>query len=331
MLKHASFWLLVSAVVFLLGTPVLAIPKAIEIPEALMQGELLTVHRNQIIDRIVWWKKSLLAAKTDSEIQRACQKLLGDYLLYTNRNYREAFAEETIKQCKEVLTGKDIAPDDSLRDLKMLNLSLVLAKMPQPAMEPAYQLMVGSSNEGIRFIGWKGYLAIRPVLLRGTEKNRAPMIAAATQALAKEDNPIILSMVYQVMNLGTVEEKIDVKIRLQADVNFLKAIQNSWPTRRKGVLTLEEGQDELLPALRNGVLALRSIGTDFALQEPKDDKSITLCLQLILDMAYSTAQTFDRAWQNPQANLNLLDQCTNMLQTCEEAMNAIAGDRKSVV
>lgn len=325
MLKHVSRLVLAFLVLLLAGTTALAIPKAIEIPEALMEGKLLSTHRKQIVDRIQWWKKSLVTAKTDAEIQRACKKLLGDYLLYPNANYQQAFAEETIQNCKDVLDGQAVPADDPLRDHKILNLSLTLVKMPQSAMQDAFQTMTASKNEGGRYYGWKGYLALRPTLLNGKANALGPWITATTQAAVQESNPILLSMIYRVMNLGTIEEKVNEKNRLAADAAFLQALQTSWADKRKRVQAATEKDNDPLSALRNAVLVLRSLGEDFARQEPKDDKSVTLCLQMILDLADSTAKTFDRAWKRKEKNRNLLDQCTNMLRTCEQAMNNIAG------
>lgn len=324
-------------VVLLASSSATAIPKAIEIPETLREGKLLSTHRTQVNDRIAWWKKSLLSAKTDEEIQRAGEKLLGDYQLYPNPSYQKEFAEESLKQYTDVLNGtcfqtdpKDPkAQDDPLALLKRINAALILTKMDQPEMQPALQILVVDENEGLRFIAWQGYAAIRRNLFNGTEKELTPLLEAAKKASTEETNPILLSAIYRIMNLGTIEGNIDEKLRLSADAAFLQALQASWAGRCKQVQAAKGADKNLLPSLRLAVLATESIGADLKRAEPKDEQAVTRCMQMVFDLAAATAQTYDRAFQDQTANAALLDQCTDLLLACEDAMNTLADTKNT--
>lgn len=303
-----------------------AIPKAIEIPEALLDGKLLGKHRQQIHDRVEWWKKSLLAAQTDEDIQRAGEKLLDDYRLYPQATYQQAFAEETLQQYTDVLTGKAFAPDDPLRTLKRINAALVLAKMEQPNLQPAMRILVSDKNEALRFLGWQGYLALRRGVLAGDAKARAGFLEDVRKAVAEETNPILLAAVYRAMHLQEVR-KIDEKHRREAERGFLEALRSSWALRCKQARDVGKDGGELLSSLRLAVSALRGIGEDCSRVSPRDDAGITLCLQMVFDMAAAAAQTYDRVWQN-RSDSALLESCTALLQTCEEALNILAGAKQ---
>ncbi|MBN1943391.1 MAG: hypothetical protein JW849_08880 [Phycisphaerae bacterium] len=321
MLKHMPL-LVFACAALLISAAAKAIPPAINIPEPLLEGKLLGTHRKQIDDRVAWWKKSLLAAKTDEDIQRAGEKLLNDYQLYPNPNYQQAFAEETLKQYTDVLNGKAFSPDDSLVPLKRINAALILTQMEQPNMQPALQILVADKNEALRFLGWQGYDAMRKNLLNGSKEDLAPLIASTKTAVEKENNPILLSAVYRVMNLGKLEGQVREPLRQAADAAFLQALQTSWPRRCKQVRIIKTTRKDLLPALRVAVRTLRSIGKDLQ-SAGRKDAEVTRCLQMTFDMAAAAAQTYDRAWQN--RNTTLLEPCTDLLEACESAFNALAG------
>ncbi len=320
-----------SLVVLLASSWAMAIPPAINIPETLRESKLLTTGRQQVNDRIEWWKKSLMTAKTDEEIQRACEKLLDDYQLYPNPSYQGEFAEESFKQFKDVLTGKafqaaddSAAKEDPLVTLKRLNAALVLTKMDQPDMLPALEILVADSNEGLRFVGWQGYLASRKNLLNSNAKTLAPMLSAVQKTLAEETNPILLSAVYRVMNLGTIEGNTDPKRKQAADAAFISALQTSWPARCKQARAIPVENEHLLPSLQLAVQAIGSIGVDAIAAEPKDAKTLTQCLQMIFDLASGVAQTYDTAFADQTKNTALLEQCSALLVDCETAMNALS-------
>lgn len=303
------------------------IPKAIFIPEALRDGKLLSTHRKQVNDRIAWWKQQLLHAVTDEEIHRAGEKLLNDYQLYPNPSYQKEFAEETLKQYTDILNGKTFASKpDPLALLKRINAALAITQMDQPNLQPGLQTLVNDKNEALRYIGWLGYSSIRKNLFNTTETRIKPFLQAVTQAVSKETNPILLSQVYRVINLGTITGTIDEKLRLKADEAFLQALQASWAARCRLVQAVKPENDTLLPAMRLAVMALQSIGEDLQ-KNTKDPKAVTPCLQMVFDIASAAAQTYDRAWQNQQINNTLLEKCTNLLSACESALNALSGEK----
>lgn len=337
MLKKTLLLTCITFVVLWFSTVATAIPPAINIPEGLRDGNLLTKHKQQIDDRIAWWKKSLLLAGNDEDIQRAGEKLLGDYLLYPNPSYQKTFAAETLKQYTDVLNGKvfESKPNDadskdgSLATLKRINTALVFKKMNQPELQPAMQILVNDKNEALRFIGWLGYDAMRKDLLNGTENNLKTFVEDVKKGAKEETNPILLSILYRVMNLGTITEDVNEKLRLEADTAFLQALQVSWAARCKQVQAAKSAEEDLLPSLRLAVMALGSIGNDLKHAEAKDDKSITLCLQMIYDMTLATAKTYDRAWQDRANSAGLLDQCTSLLLACESALNTLADTKNT--
>ncbi|MBN1556058.1 MAG: hypothetical protein JXA11_15050 [Phycisphaerae bacterium] len=301
-----------------------AIPPAIVIPEPLLEEELLDIHRKQIDARIDWWKESLLLAKSETEIQHSGEKLLGDYLLYPSPYYQQAFAEETLKQYTDVLNGKAFSDDDSFVLLKRINAALTLTKMDPPQMQPALQMLIADKNEGLRYIGWQGYDRMRKNLLNGTARQLQPLLEAVKKAVASETNPILLSAVYEVMNLQKIEGNVNEKLRLQADKAFLEALQGSWASRCRQVEKAKSKNVELLAALRTAVAALGSIGEDLKRADPKDAKSLTLCLQMLFDLSAAVAQRYDRVWQNSTTSTDLLESCSTLLSVCEKTLNLLA-------
>jgi hypothetical protein len=314
------------------------IPQAITIPETLRDGKLLTQHKKQVDDRIAWWKESLLVANNDKDIQRATNKLLDDYRLYPNPSYQKQFAEETLRQFTNVLNGKvfktklddPTVMDDRLATLKRINAALVLAQMDQLEMQPALQILVADKNEALRFIGWEGYEVLRKSILNSTEKNLKPLLDAVKTSVGTETNPILLSAVYRVMNLGKIEGTVSTRLRLTADAAFLDALRASWSKRCKQVQSAA-AREKFLPAMKLAVLALRSIGSDLKKTGSKGEASVKLCLQMVFDVTAAAAQAYDRALQKHTPDDALREQCTDLLLMCEDALNTLAGAKNTFI
>ncbi len=323
MLKRPSRFALVFVVILLAGPAARAIPPAIVIPHDLMQTKLLRVHRKLIADRIEWWKQVLLSARTDEDLRYACEKLLGDYQLYPNRFYQNEFAEETVAQCTDVLTGKALSADDPLRTQKIINIALVLTRMHRLPVAPALQYMVASDNEALRFIGFQGYLALREAILQAGASGKTPLLDALRRSATEETNPLILTTVFQIMNPDGAADLPD-SARLAAEKEFLPILQAVWDAQRKQFLTLHSDDDsDRVEAVRAAATAVAAIGRDA--NHTSDGKTRTTCLQMILDLAQSAAKAYDLAWSKQGAYPKLLIEYAELLTACEKALNKLAG------
>ena len=314
-----------------------AVPPVPNIPENLMTGRLLNIHKKEIRNRVQWWRQKLLFANIDEEVISARNRLLDDYDLYKNPNCHYAFAEIAREELMDLLNGKDIGKDDPLRAIKTINVALGLARMHHNPIQPALEFMVADKNQAFRYIGWEGYRYTQNSLLREGTKYLKILAASLEKAIRNEKNPLVLNMVFNAMLLPPPGEGgLKKNMRKAAQKQFLQVLKASWNTLRKEVLAAKVPQSDWIVALRGGVMALGGIGNDLKnppSAESEKDAEVSpdtrQSLQMIVDMAQSAAKTFDRAWKKKDTNKKLVAACSQLLQTCEDALNSITGSRRN--
>ncbi len=297
-----------------------------------MGGGLLGIYKKQIRSRVQWWKYKFLIASDDKEVISARNSLLGDYDLYDSPNYHYAFAEIARVELMGLLNGKDIKKDDPLRTIKTINVALGLARMHHNSIQPALEFMVADKNQALRYIGWEGYRNTQNSLLEGTKYLKI-FAASLQKAIRDEKNPLVLKMVFNAMLLPPSDGRgVDRNMRKAAQKQFLQVLKESWGTLRKRVLAAKESQSDWVVALQGGVMSLGGIGNDLKVLTPtgndaKVGPDTRQSLQMIVDMAQSAAKTFDRTWKKKDTNKKLLAACSQLLKTCEAALNSITGSR----
>ena len=187
--------------------PAPKIPPAINIPDALMEGKLLTTHRRQIENRIRWWKQKFIHATSDEDVQAARNGLLGDYGYSENPHFRDAFVEATVKEFMDLLKGEGTQENSPLGLEIRINVALALAEMPYLPAQPALEFMTASPNQALQYVGWQGYMRLRNALLQKGGKAMATVAATLKKAVADTRNPLILSLLFEFMNLAQAEDK----------------------------------------------------------------------------------------------------------------------------
>jgi hypothetical protein len=309
------------------------IPPAINIPEALLEGELFTVYQKQIRDRVQWWKKRILFATDNDDLQKARDGFLGDYAYSDKPTYTSAFSRIAVEELTDPLKGKDIQADDKLRTQKIINVALLLSKLRSPSIQPALEYMVANNNEAVRYIGWRGYFNVRGLLLAAPKALDA-LAASLGRALQQEKTPILLNELFNVTNLRILPTELKPEVRRAADVKFLNAIAPTWPQRCKQVESAQETGSGMVAAVHLGANALGNIAVDLKPQGEPDkpspeEQSYRQALRMLLSLAGSTAQTYDRVRKTKNEKSKLLAECVDMLATCEQALNEATGKKET--
>ena len=299
-------------------------PAPIAIPEDLLDGELLPTHKRQITDRINWWAKSILTARTEKEVISARKGWEEDYRYYQSSNYRVNFAGLSVPKGLALLNGTDLKQDDPLAVLKQINVAMAFSQMQHLSAVEAMEQMVAHKNAAIRFLGWKAYRGTRGVLLKGGKAGVNKFLAALGKAMLTETNPMVSASVLAAMNLSDVDLSATTKQTLQKQ--FVDQIQIAWDTYRRSTL---DGKLEWIRAVRNGVQTLGIIGSERALSKT--------CLQLLANLADSTSRTYAKAIKNrdqaaetgdaklEKQNGNLADACKTLLLDIEGSLRLISG------
>ena len=338
MLKNPIFLVSVAFVILTL-LPVFpapsaqAAPPAIEIPPELAQANLLGIHKKQIQARVKYWKDLLTNTSDTATVVKIRVTMLGrkDYgLLYDSVIYQNAYAKECASQMMGLLSGKAIPQtnSDRLKELKRLNVAMILSNMHQEPTLPAMYYMIRSHNQALRYLGWKGLVGTRKILLQSGRENVAKFIAVVKENLPKETNPLILEQTFTVMDFSGPEAAvISESTRKTVQQAFLPILQKAWDNYRTLLkeTTAKPADDKkkidgdvLAVALAKGIDALAGIGKN--LKNPKDTTTI---LQMTLNMADSAAKAYDKAL-GEEKNKKTIKALAKLLLTCETAMNTTA-------
>ncbi len=321
-----------------------AIPPEINIPEDALKRQLLPAYQKPVDARIEWWKDMLINARKSSEVIAARKGLMTDFELYKSERYQSYFAWATVKNFKDLLAGQGYNANDSMVQEKQINIALAFADMANRQTVPALDVMIASQNNGLRYLGWKGYQSISEQIIKGGQKATDPFVQTLADAMQAEKSPAILKKIFQVMETSCNTQSVSAIVLRDIKGKILDAFEKAWPAWRAKV---QEGTDaEMIDTIGEAVTSMVSIATS----KPSDLKGNerTKMLQMILNQAYTASVTYDKALQagkdkfanitnekvrdrQIEENMALQQACSQLLLSCEDGLGKISGDKKTPI
>lgn len=282
-------------------------------PPAPVPGESPTTRDKKIEDRIKYWLEQIRAAKDSKTIDDARKGLTGDYRDAEADGYASGYALLTVEPAIKLLAGQ-IPEKDPLKRLKEVNVAIVISRMPQKkVIQPALEAMVKHPNPAVRYYGWRGYIAIRDLVLE--EPDRTKTMFKSLDKATGETSLAVLALVLKMLYFSRGRPAdIPVKTWEQTQETAYTIFDRMWSKLCRQVL---DGNMEMADVCSKALPAL--VRLDAALG--KDDKKKRQRLrQMIADLTWCAGQAFDKALEEAKAS----DKAAEALRAAAKAAAAAA-------
>lgn len=319
-----------------------ALPPQPKIPEDALTHSLTPTYQKQVNERIKWWRDMFVQARKSKEIIQARKGLMDDYKLYSSNRYKFYFAKSSVKAFKGLLSGKGYNAGDLLILRKKINIALALSEMAHKSIRPSLDLMISSKNEGLRYLGWKGYENISEQLVKSGPKTTSAFVKILDEAVQSEASPVILQKIFQVMEKSCLTKSASTSVIRSVKGKVLRAFETAWP--RWQVKAQADGDTEMIETIDQAVVTIVVVVNSKLSDFKKNDR--TRVLQMILNQAFIISITYDNALQagkdkfakikNEKSrnrkvadNLKLQQACSQLLLSCEDGLGKVSGNKQT--
>ncbi len=296
-----------------------AAPPPLDISSSGVSGGLSASQRSSIETRLKYWADQIADANDPAKVLEAQVGIRADFNLIRESEYQDVFATLAVKVLSPLLTGR-ISEKDKLRQQKLVNVGLAFSNMSQVTVVPALNMMVAHKNEAVRYLGWRGYLAVRPFVLARNPMDTQKMFDTLEAAAAKETVPPTVGAIFEVCRIATDRGAVIPAETLTMARQRARAIlQTNWKTWCLRVLS---GDIEANRAFEKGIVTLQTLAPASA---DKADKLQSL--QLLVDLAKHAAEAYDTA----QAGGKVFKANSILLLKCEVAITEISQKRLNFI
>ncbi len=313
----------VSVCLALLGGPALAQDQVptLDIPSIELTAGLSPASVQQIDDLLGYHAKAISDAEGK---QKQAFVLAGrDALIAAYNNYESIQFKNTVAKRAFDIVGPLLDTGD---DLQKINVAIVLAEMSAASGQANLEKMISHSNDAVRFYGWQGYGQARmAILAAGSAEPTDKMMASMAKAIEQEKSSVVMRVVFESLNFppsapeGVSRDKYD-RTRREA----LKIVASNWQSLSNQV---RDGDRELSEGFRRATSAIANSWDLLSL----DPAQRTKYLQMIIDVAWSSAQAYEAAMLVAERASGLTKDDANekiaantlLLRSCEQALNAI--------
>ncbi len=325
----------VSVFLALLGGPGLALAQAptldqvptLEIPSIELTAGLSPTSIQQIDALLNYHAKVITDAEGDRKqayVLAGRDGLIAAYNYYDSIQFKNAVARQAFEIVAPLLDSGDL--------LKQINVAMALAEMSAASGQENFEKMIShNNNEAVRFLGWRGYSEARmAILATGSAKPTDKMLAAMANAVTQEKSSLVIRVVFEAINFppsapeGVNKDKYD-RARREA----LTVLASNWLNQSNQV---RYGDWEMSESFRRATSAIAN-SWDLLSDDPAQR---TKYLQMIIDVAWSSAQAYEAAMRVAERATGLtkddantkIEANTLLLRSCEQALNSITkGDR----
>lgn len=299
----------------------------LDIPDSALKGSLEAQHLKQMDEYIQFYAKQMLQATNEDAITSARNKIIEPYTKYDSGEFRFNYAQMAGKQLLPLLDGKN-----GLKNVRQINVGMILAKMPQPSIRPALEKMVVSPDAAVRYYGWLGYREARASLLSQNKEMADQLFQLVAAQMPKEKSGPVLGVMMEVLNLTSMDiSSTPEDVRKLSSERAYSVLMANWPTCVRGVAA---GKGAMASGCRDGVNTLLYLQNTFG-QDKARNKAI---LQSLVDLMWNAAVAYDKAQavsdKDPKAKAEAdatADTMANLLVTGEAALNSLAGKKVSYV
>jgi len=267
------------------------------------------MSEQDIIGRIESRIEEMKAAKGIEAIIKARDGFLADYKFVAGKGRGALHARHLSRLIPAPLLV------EMTDRVKQINTAMAMSKIPQADIQPLLDVMAAHPNPAVRYLGWRGYLAVRLAILSHRDAKRAEAMFAVLKDRAKaEDSPVVIRSVlaaatFPAAPVGTVTADRLAKAHEQS----LGALADGWRAWCRPVL---EGNVEPAGVGRRTVAALLHC----CRLVPKPAAAKKQALQLVYEMMHCSSLAYDKAkGAGPVADAN-----AELLGDCEKAMIALS-------
>jgi hypothetical protein len=196
----------ISTVALVLGALVLPCahaaeePQPINIPAANLKSGLTETDVAQIKLHVEYWLSEIAGAKSAGHIYAAREGLVADYNKFASSDpYKMEFARTTGGLIEATLLKLDT--NDRLVSLKEMNIAISVSEMSQLKTVAALDILIAHRNPGVRFLGWRGYRAIRDDAIRAGKASSEPIFTALEKHAAGVSSPLVAGVMVDIMSI----------------------------------------------------------------------------------------------------------------------------------
>lgn len=255
------------------------------------------------------WLDEMAKASSFDEILKARQGFAKTYAFRDGRGQGFAYAQETSRQLIPRLKEYDA--------VKLINLTMVVSKMPQGSIQPALDVLVAHTNPAVRYLGWRGYRDARVAILSLGGKPRETFFATLKRRAGVETSSVALRMLIATVRLPrSLGPRLGAAALKEAQQQALSVLESAWAAWCQRVIDQAEG----MPAVAVEAVAVllelyQAVGAP-----PKTQKAL---LQRIYEMMFCSSAAYRKSKaddSDPLAKAN-----AKLLVTCEKALGAVSG------
>ncbi len=247
------------------------------------------------------------------ELRAACKTIVTTF-----KNYTEAaYATEDARQ-----DAKIISPQLALTDpVKKINVAMALSSIPSAMLQPVLDKMVADPNVAVRYLGWRGYKGILPLVLAQGGKAATGLFKQAGARAAAETSPRVLAALWRMLAMSSQD------ITSPARAKALAIMRATW---RKRCSTVYAGDAEMTEAVRAAVVSAgQHAGLAHAALKGGANKKLaklrTGATQMILDATYCAAKAYGRALTEETTQTPSGLAAKTLLYECEKSLNDVMG------
>ncbi len=296
-----------------------AAPPPLDITSSGVSGGLTASQRSSVETRLKYWADQIADANDPAKVLEAQVGIRADFNLIRESEYQDVFATLAVKVLSPLLTGQ-FSEKDKLRQEKLVNVGIAFSKMPRVTVVPALNMMLAHKHEAVRYLGWQGYLAVRPFVLARSPMDTQKMFDTLEAAAAKETVPPTVGAIFEVCRIATDRGAvIPAETLTMARKRAQTILKTNW---KKWCLRILSGDIEANRAFEKGIVTLQTLAPASA---DKADKLQSL--QHLIDLAKHAAEAYDTA----QTGGKVSKANSILLLRCEVAITEISQKRQNFI
>jgi hypothetical protein len=277
---------------------------------------------------VTYWAQSLADANDSEGVTNASGKLTQAFNVQSASRY--TFAKLASEELVDQLGTLDA--NDPLLDLKRVNTAMVIAQMPQVAIQNALQTLIVNDSAAVRYQGWVGYEAIRTLILSQGGGAMTEFHADIKSRLASETDPQVLNAIFDVMALpGFRPESLPADVYATTAATFLTELTANLPTYTKGLYTSDAEWSDACGSAIATTARLLALVQDTTPEATLDATQLQSVMDMMTVAAEVYAQIPVEADQLLVETDQLLVETETVLRECEDLLNTATGLRSNLI
>lgn len=288
-------------------------------PLVLSSGELTGQNEDEAKTWLAEWAGTIAQAQDPSVVMTGGSTIRTTYNNLANSGSRFTFADLAATTLTPLLQD-GLKSDDPLLQFKQINIAMTLAAMPKVKIVSALKVMMMHSNPGVRYLGWRGYLNARTMILSQGMNYLNGMISATKAAAATENSPAVINLIFRMCSPPSAAPGIIAPSNIQqANEAMKKIIEDNGPRWCRRIL---DSDAEMARTFLDGIKSVQAMALPSAGKAEKKQP-----LQLLMDLMNCASFAYDKYGDGGSfGQLNV-----KLLKRCETAIVTISGKKLNYV